>query len=68
VGAASVLGALFRAPVTATLLLFELTGNYEIALPLLSAVGVSCLTMDILGANKEKPGSWSFYWQRPPKK
>lgn len=68
VGAASVLGALFRAPVTATLLMFELTGNYEIALPLLSAVGVSCLTMDILGANKEKPGSWSFYWQRPPKK
>ncbi|KAJ1481187.1 hypothetical protein T484DRAFT_1808275, partial [Baffinella frigidus] len=39
VGAASVLAALFRAPVTATLLLFELTQDYKIELPLLTAVG-----------------------------
>jgi len=67
VGAASVLAALFRAPVTATLLLFELTQDYKIELPLLTAVGVACMTMDILGPNKDKPPSWAFYW-RPPVK
>jgi H+/Cl- antiporter ClcA len=36
VGAASVLAALFRAPLTASLLLFECTRNYDVILPLMA--------------------------------
>ena len=39
VGAASVLAALFRAPLTASLLLFEITRNYDVLLPLLVSAG-----------------------------
>jgi len=39
VGAASVLAALFRAPLTASLLLFEITRNYDVLLPLLASAG-----------------------------
>ena len=41
VGMAAVLGGSARAPLTAILLLFELTRNYLIILPLMAAVGVS---------------------------
>ncbi len=41
VGMAAVLGSSARAPLTAILLLFELTRNYLIILPLMAAVGVS---------------------------
>ncbi|MGB8699572.1 MAG: chloride channel protein [Thermosynechococcaceae cyanobacterium] len=41
VGMAAVLGSSTRAPLTAILLLFELTRNYLIILPLMAAVGVS---------------------------
>ena len=37
VGAASVLAALFRAPLTASLLLFELTRDYDVILPLMAS-------------------------------
>lgn len=39
VGAASVLAALFRAPLTASLLLFECTRNYDVILPLMASAG-----------------------------
>jgi len=39
VGAASVLAALFGAPLTASLLLFEITRNYDVLLPLLASAG-----------------------------
>jgi H+/Cl- antiporter ClcA len=39
VGGASVLAALFRAPLTASLLLFEITRNYDVLLPLLASAG-----------------------------
>ena len=48
VGAACVLSALFRAPLTAALLLFELTQDYQIILPLLASAGVASLVGDIL--------------------
>lgn len=48
VGAASVLAALFRAPLTASLLLFEITRNYDVLLPLLASAGIATLASDIL--------------------
>lgn len=48
VGAASVLAALFRAPLTASLLLFEETKDYEVLLPLLVSAGVASLLSDVI--------------------
>ena len=48
VGAASVLAALFRAPLTASLLLFELTRDYDVILPLMASAGVGSLVGDVL--------------------
>lgn len=48
VGAASTLAALFGAPLTASLLLFELTRNYDILIPLLASAGVGSLVSDIV--------------------
>lgn len=48
VGAASVLAALFRAPLTASLLLFECTRNYDVILPLMASAGVASLTGDLV--------------------
>jgi H+/Cl- antiporter ClcA len=50
VGAASVLAALFRAPLTASLLLFELTRDYDVILPLMASAGVGSLIGDIIEA------------------
>ncbi|MBD2103770.1 chloride channel protein [Leptolyngbya sp. FACHB-261] len=46
VGMAAVLGASVRAPLTAVLLLFELTQDYRIVLPLMAAVGLSVWLTD----------------------
>lgn len=43
VGAASVLAGFFNAPLTAALLLFELTHNFDIVLPLMASAGVASL-------------------------
>lgn len=43
VGMGALLGGSLRAPVTAVILLFELTGDYRIILPLMLAAGVSYL-------------------------
>ena len=48
VGAASVLSALFSAPLTACLLLFEVTRNYDAVLPLLASAGVANIVGDTL--------------------
>jgi len=53
VGAASVLAAIFRAPLTASLLLFEITRNYDILLPILASAGIATLFSDILENNIE---------------
>jgi H+/Cl- antiporter ClcA len=48
VGSASVLAALFRAPLTASLLLFELSRDYDVILPLIASAGVGSVVADIL--------------------
>ena len=48
VGAAGVLSALFRAPLTASLLLFELTRDYEVILPLMATAGVGSIVGDFV--------------------
>lgn len=48
VGAAATLGALFRAPLTSSMLMFELTQNHEIVLPVLASTGLAGLFAEIL--------------------
>eukprot|EP00548_Thalassiothrix_antarctica_P002523 CAMPEP_0194148126 /NCGR_PEP_ID=MMETSP0152-20130528/30284_1 /TAXON_ID=1049557 /ORGANISM="Thalassiothrix antarctica, Strain L6-D1" /LENGTH=495 /DNA_ID=CAMNT_0038849447 /DNA_START=263 /DNA_END=1750 /DNA_ORIENTATION=- len=48
VGSASVLAAIFRAPLTASLLLFELTRDYDVILPLMASAGVGSLVRDLV--------------------
>lgn len=48
VGMAAVLAGSVRAPLTAILLLFELTRDYRIVLPLMAAVGLSVWVIDSL--------------------
>ncbi len=52
VGMAAVLAASVRAPLTSILLLFELTRDYRIVLPLMAAVGLSVWLRDQLTPNK----------------
>ena len=48
VGAAATLGAIFRAPLTSSMLMFELTQNHDIVLPVLAATGLAGLFAEIL--------------------
>ncbi len=48
VGAAGVLAALFKAPLTGSLLMFELTRDYEVLLPALASAGVGSVIGDIV--------------------
>jgi H+/Cl- antiporter ClcA len=54
VGSASVLAAVFRAPLTASLLLFELTRDYGVILPLMASSGVASVVGDILERKQER--------------
>lgn len=49
VGMAAVLAGMFRAPLTACLLLFEMTRDYRIILPLMAGVGISAWIADDSG-------------------
>ena len=49
VGMAAVFAAVVRAPLTAIILVFELTGDYELVLPLMLAVGIVSFGADRLG-------------------
>lgn len=55
VGAASFLAAVFRAPLTASLLAFELTKNYDVLVPLLASAGVGTLLCDLVETRLEQP-------------
>ncbi len=59
VGAASTLAAVYRAPLTSTLLLFELTKDYDIVLPLMASAGIASLTMGVIQSpdRNEKAGA-----------
>jgi len=48
VGAASVLSALFRAPLTASMVLFELTRDYDVIVPLMVSAGFGSVIADTL--------------------
>ncbi len=48
VGMAAVFSGAARAPITAVIILFELTGDYRIILPLMIAVGISTLISEAL--------------------
>ena len=48
VGAASVLSAVFRAPLTGSMLIFELTRDFDVILPLLASAGVGSLVCDAI--------------------
>ena len=45
---ASALAALFRTPLTASLLLFEVTRNYDAIMPLLASAGVASIVGELL--------------------
>mmetsp|Transcript_217 Transcript_217/g.551 ORF Transcript_217/g.551 Transcript_217/m.551 type:complete len:651 (-) Transcript_217:136-2088(-) len=72
IGSASVLAALFRAPLTASLLLFETTRNYDVILPLMASAGVASLTGDIVEKwldeeqRENDPVSWGDLATRIP--
>jgi len=48
VGGASVLAALFRAPLTGSLLVFELSHDYNVILPLMASAGAGSLVADVV--------------------
>lgn len=48
VGAAATLGALFRAPLTSTILMLELTENHDIVLPVLVSSGIAGFFAEIV--------------------
>lgn len=54
VGAASVLAALYRAPLTASMLMFELTKDYDVILPLMASAGIGSILADIIEAKVER--------------
>jgi H+/Cl- antiporter ClcA/CBS domain-containing protein len=56
VGMAAVLAASVNAPLTAIALMFELTQNYSIILPLMAAVGVSVWTIGLIQSRQATDG------------
>jgi H+/Cl- antiporter ClcA len=54
IGSASVLAAFFRSPMTATMLLFELTRDYNVVVPLMASCGVASVVGDILELKQEE--------------
>lgn len=61
VGMAAVLAGTVRAPLTSVLLLFEMTRDYRIVLPLMAAVGLCAWVLDQLDSSKtdQVPMQWS---------
>lgn len=57
VGMAAVLAASVNAPLTSILLLFEMTRDYRIVLPLMAAVGLSVWLANLLKSNPEQPSN-----------
>lgn len=58
VGAAATLASVFRAPLTASVLIFELTRGYDLVLPLLAAAGTGPLVVEFATrAYKRRPRS-----------
>lgn len=62
VGAAAALASVFRAPLTGVLLMFELTRDYDIVLPLIAAVATGTLAIDLIEVSNVDP-TWGFWWE-----
>ena len=63
VGAASCLSGIFNAPLTASLLLFELTHDFDVVLPLMLSAGLSSLINPRPlppGGEKDQVGDWEL--------
>jgi H+/Cl- antiporter ClcA/CBS domain-containing protein len=58
VGMAAVLAGSAKSPLTAILLLFELTRDYRIVLPLMAAVGISVWLVERLSSVPETKDNW----------
>lgn len=58
VGMAAVLAGSVQAPLTSILLLFELTRDYRIVLPLMAAVGFSAWLVERLKSAKQSSSDW----------
>ncbi len=56
VGLAAVLAGSVKAPLTAILMLFELTGNYEVILPVMIAVGICIWVIELVKSNQSLEG------------
>ena len=59
IGAAATLASVFRAPLTASVLIFELTRGYDIVLPLLAAAGTGPLVVEFAGRVSSAPAARS---------
>jgi len=57
IGAAATLAAVFRAPMTATLLCFELSRSYSLVLPMLAAAGTGPRVVDWVKQRSVKPAT-----------
>ena len=55
IGAAATLASIFRCPMTATLLVFELSRDYDIVLPLLAAAGTGPRVVEYALARTHRP-------------
>ena len=54
IGAASVLSAIFKAPLTGSILLFELTRDYQIIIPLMASAGLGSLVIEVIDDKQQK--------------
>lgn len=55
VGAAAVLAGIYNSPLTASLLLFELTRNVDIFLPIMASAGLASLVSPPMSASPPPP-------------
>ena len=61
---------MFRAPVTGILLLFELTRNYDIVLPLIATVATGTLAIDLIEIDSDSSAgpTWGWWWAPAPER
>ena len=65
VGAAAVLSAMMKAPLTSSLLLFELTRDYDILLPLMASAGIGSLLVELIDRQEQMSKSQSDSSREP---
>jgi H+/Cl- antiporter ClcA len=66
IGSASVLAALFRAPLTGSLILFECTREYDVILPLMASAGLASVVAELLETWMKRESSTAVSISTPP--